>query len=505
MKTTIRTVLCIIGIMVFALIFCACSKTPTGQKIEVDGVSYTFSEFVWDKNKAQALYVSETDPSLTLSYDAEVSVEVLKEATAEKAGEAMYTATYGELTDTKKDVLLADKITLTVYATNDFHGAVPEGDNQPGLGYLASYLNEKGKDGNTLLIDSGDTWQGSIYSNYNKGELITQIFNYIHYDARTVGNHDFDCGVEALTHNTSLSYNGYQTPVLAANVYDYDFPTMTVGKEQQSDIGQKSVVYTLDSGLKVGIVGVIGKDQITSIDSLYTQNICFIDHIKVIKEEATALRKAGCDVVICSIHAGEEDVRGNGLENYVDLVLCAHTHQLQSSYEGALLYAQFRSSGEFIGQIEMTYEPATGKVSSKSKAINAAEVLNADLQMDLSLWSLIKSYNDKCDNEAKAVVANNVYGYFYYKEQMPNLVARAVYDECVKSGQNVDLVYVNKARESLNSRIWTYEDLYEAFPFDDMVYIVDVTGNEILNEISQYNSIYRSPDFTENRIDRNKT
>ena len=505
MKKPIRYLFLTACVILIVLICSACAQTPKGQKIEVDGVKYTFSEFVWNKNTAKALYVSDEDPAVTLSYDAEISVEVLKEATSEKAGEATYTATYGDLTDARTGTLLADSVSLTVYAVNDFHGAVQQDDNHPGLGYMASYLKEKGKDGNTLLIDSGDTWQGSIYSNYNHGELITQVYNYVRFDARTVGNHDFDWGVEPLMRNTALSYNGYSTPVLAANVYDYDFATMKNGSEQQSSIGRKSVVYTLDSGLKVGIVGVIGSEQITSIDSMHTQNICFIDHVKIIKEEAAALRANGCDVVICSIHGGEEDVRGQGLGDYVDLVLCAHTHQLQSSYEGSLLYAQFKSSGEFIGKIDVTYDSKTGKVQSKQKAIGCAEILNADLQMDLSLWTLIKSYNDNCSDAAGQVVANNTYGYFSGSEHMPNLVARAVFDAAVNAGFDVDLAYVNKARDSLNKKIWTYEDLYRVFPFDDMVFIVDVTGSEILDEVGQYNYIYRSPEFTEDKIDRGKT
>ncbi len=184
--------------------------------------------------------------------------------------------------------------TVEIYATNDFHGQVKEELSNDerydrlGLDTWATYLNEKGKRDNTLLIDQGDTWQGSIYSNYNHGELITDVMNYIHYDARSVGNHDFDWGVEYLASNTARSYQGYSTPVLAGNVYDYDFDTKTIGTVHQSQLGVKSVTYTLENGLKVGILGGIGHDQISSICSLYTKDICFTDHIAFIKENATA-------------------------------------------------------------------------------------------------------------------------------------------------------------------------------------------------------------------------
>ena len=162
--------------------------------------------------------------------------------------------------------------TIEIYTTNDMHGIVQEEYDKAGMPKLMTYLNERGKEANTLLLDQGDSWQGSIYSNYNHGGLITDLMNYIHYDVRTVGNHDFDWGLDYLKANTAKSYNGYSTPVLAGNVYDYDFTTKTNGTHQQSDIGGTSVTYTLANGLKVGILGCIGDGQITSITSLRSES-----------------------------------------------------------------------------------------------------------------------------------------------------------------------------------------------------------------------------------------
>ena len=194
-------------------------------------------------------------------------------------------------------------VTIDIYSSNDIHGAILEDTNEGrcGIGKFATYFKEKGEQENTLLIDQGDTWQGSIYSNYNHGALITDVMNYIKFDARSVGNHDFDWGVDYIKANTAREYNGYSTPVLAGNVYDYNFATKEVGTNQQSDIGVKSVTYTLENGVKVGILGGIGMDQITSISSNYTTNITFTDHIKFIQYEAMHLRNdEKCDIIIAS-------------------------------------------------------------------------------------------------------------------------------------------------------------------------------------------------------------
>ena len=160
------------------------------------------------------------------------------------------------------------ELTIDIYATNDIHGQVEGEGSSIDLLTFGTFMKNMGKKDNTLLLDQGDTWQGSIYSNYNHGALINDVMCEARYSARTVGNHDFDWGVDYITANTKREYNGYTIPVLAANVYDYDFDSKTVGTTQQSDIGQKSVTYTLKNGLKVGIVGTIGQDQITSISSM---------------------------------------------------------------------------------------------------------------------------------------------------------------------------------------------------------------------------------------------
>ena len=393
-------------------------------------------------------------------------------------------------------------LSLTVYAVNDFHGAIEQSSGQTGLGYFATYFKEKGAQPNTLLIDSGDTWQGSIYSNYNHGHLVTDVYNAIEMDVRTVGNHDFDWGLEALYANTNASE---YTTTLGANIYNYNFATKTVGNVQQSSIADKHAVFTLENGLKVGVVGVIGADQITTINSIYVQEIAFKEHIPIIKQEANYLRQTeGCDVVILSIHGGQEDVLGNNLSDYVDLVLCAHTHQLESTTESGLLYAQFGSYGKYFGQITLTVDMQTHKVNSQMTVLDADDVVDSVSRVDSTVQGIINQYKQQCDAEANTVVARTS-GTFSGTAALANLMCKALYDQCVKQGYNdIYLTYVNNARATLYGGQWTYADLYKAFPFDNEIYIIEVTGNELLNEVAKYNYIYK-PDASNWNVYTNRT
>ena len=387
-------------------------------------------------------------------------------------------------------------LTIDIYASNDFHGAVEANGKSIGLAKYGTFMKQKGQEPNTLLLDQGDTWQGSIYSNYNYGALINDVMCEAKFDARTVGNHDFDWGIDALVANTKREYNNYKIPVLAANVYDYDFVTKTEGTVQQSDIGGKSVTYTLENGLKVGIVGTIGKDQITSITSSYVQDVCFINHVKVIKEEATKLRKDGCDVVIASVHAGQDAVLGNGLDKYVDLVLCGHSHQYERSHENDLYYAQFGANGQYIGHVQLTYNQKQKKVTNTSiESFDYNDLSKIVTSVDSNISNLINKYSEECDKDANQVVASNA-SYFSKGEQSPNLMTKAMMDKVEELyGDEVILSYCNTARAYLPAGEWTYANLYSAFPFDNTIYIASIKGEDIINEVCNYSNVCFSSTF----------
>ena len=390
-----------------------------------------------------------------------------------------------------------DTLTVDIYATNDIHGQIESDGNRMSIATVGSFMKEKGKDGNTLLLDQGDSWQGSIYSNYNRGALVNDVMCSAQYDVRTVGNHDFDWGLEALKNNTARAYNGYTIPVLAANVYDYDFSTKTEGTTFQSDIGQKTVTYTLENGLKVGIVGIIGETQIKDITSKYVQDICFKPHIPVIKEEATRLRNEGCDIVILSAHTGQDDLIGNNLGDYVDLVLCGHTHQAETYNEGNLYYGQFGSYNYDIGHITLTYSLDLKDVTNtKIVTMGRSQVENSLNGLDSEIVSIVNQYNAECNEEANVVVASNVSSSFYRLETAINLMCRAMMDECIKEGyDDVILTYCNQARKDLPSGMWKYSDIYNSFPFDNEVYIVSIKGSDILRQVKNYNGACFSDSF----------
>ena len=402
--------------------------------------------------------------------------------------------------------------TIRIMGTNDIHGQIYEeyqnGSylSRCGIDKLMTFLKDKKDDGDTLLLDQGDTWQGSVYSNYNQGGLITDLMNYVQYSARTVGNHDFDWGINAVVSNAAKSYNDYKTPTLAANIYDYNFNTKVEGSNQQSQIGIPSVTYTFDN-VKVGVIGTIGSSQITSICTNNVKNICFKDHIPIIKNEAQKLRNdEGCDIVILSHHGGQEDLLGYNLDQYIDLALCAHTHKFESTRENNLLYVQGASNNQYVWEIDMNYNTSTkefGEIVETHYSASQIDNLIDDSEVDSTIAELISSNRQTCLSQINIdeVVANNVGGTFASTNSAANLMADAIYEAAQAEGYNIYCSYVNNARHNLGSGEWTYADVFEAFPFDNDVYIMDITAKEMVNEIGSYNYIRKNTNIWPNYFD----
>ena len=385
---------------------------------------------------------------------------------------------------------------IRIYATNDIHGQIYQETSgsdvtRCGIDKYMTFLKEMKNEGNALLLDQGDTWQGSIYSNYNRGGLITDLMNYVQFNARTVGNHDFDWGLNALVNNSSKSYNGYKTPTLAANVYDYNYNTKTEGNVQQSQIGVPSVTYTI-GGVKVGIVGTIGSDQITSICTNHVKDICFKAHIPVIKAEAQRLRsQENCDIVILSHHGDQDDLRNNSLDQFIDVALCAHSHQYESMTEGSLVYVQGGSYNQYIYELNLPYSISSGSLGEITYgAIGASTIDEYVVNIDSTIASMVSANYTSCaaQEPLNEVLANDVVGTFYSSSSAANLMADAIYEQAKSEGYDIYCSFVNTARHDLSSGQWTYADVFEAFPFDNEVYIMDVTGADMVNEIGRYNN-----------------
>lgn len=389
---------------------------------------------------------------------------------------------------------------IKIYGINDFHGAVKEDGRQMGIGYLGSFMKAKTSEPNTLFIDSGDTWQGSLESNYNKGKLINEVFENAKLSVRTVGNHDFDWGVDALASNVELT----KFPNLAANVYDFNWNDKKVGENQQEQFGKTYATYVLDNGVKVGIIGTIGDEQITSISTQLVKNITFTNQDTKIKKVSDFLRtKKKCDIIIASSHSSYDQMNAESLtkissvsnKRYVDLVLNAHTHKAETFETNGVHFAQFGGYGEIVGEVKLYYNFKTNQLVDSSTSVDMLSASKVKTELQNKVDDEIQKIVDKYDAETKylgsQVLSTKFTSPFYSSEQLPNLMAEAIAVEAKKEGFTVDFGYTNYARASHYNTTMTYSDLYNIFPFDNSVPVIKVSGREALNMLRFRNNIYK--------------
>ena len=400
---------------------------------------------------------------------------------------------------------------INIVAFNDFHGSVLEKGYETGLKQLGSYFKTKSKEQNTLILDQGDTWQGSFESNYKYGAIVQDVFNYAGVSLRTLGNHDFDWGLNHLMETNNRKLGDDYIPVLGANVFDYKDGRN--GKLQQSQYGKEYATFVLDNGIKVGIVGVIGESQITSICSQLVDTVCFTNHIQKIKDISDFLRTdKNCDIVIASTHESSANMTGYGLagispktnKRYTDLVLSGHAHYQQEYTENGVKFVQWDSNGETTGTIKLKYNFATNTVSDNDTNVSTynKHYLNVYYpEIDSTIEKMVDDYLEETEPIASEVLNSNFTGQ-WDTSTLGRLMSESIYNSVKNAGISVDFAVCNYARDSFSSNEFTYGDLYKCFPFDNQIILMDVSSDRSCNSIS-HNQSYRedtsktpSPGFT---------
>lgn len=242
---------------------------------------------------------------------------------------------------------------LTILHTNDTHSQIePKSNNQGGYARRMGLIEQERKaDKNLLLVDAGDFCQGTPYFNIYKGRVEIDAMNTMRYDAATLGNHEFDNGLDTLAKILQLA----NFPIVCAN---YD----VTGTPLENIVRPFTIVHK--GQLKIGIFG-LGCDPKGLISDKNFLPIQFQNPYPIAQAMADTLRAQNCDVVVCLSHMGTfgkapEDVCDTTLAAHtrgIDVIIGGHTHQLYDHLRIANLdgdsipVCQMAKSGVYLGKI----------------------------------------------------------------------------------------------------------------------------------------------------------
>ena len=266
---------------------------------------------------------------------------------------------------------------ITILHTNDVHSHIEpfEADHAlyPGMGGAArrySLIKSiRQENPNTLLLDAGDIFQGTPYFNFYGGELEFKLMSKMGYDAATIGNHDFDNGIEGLL--AQLPHAEFQ--FVNAN---YDFSnTVLQGKIKPYKVFLKDGVKIGVFGLGIELEGLVSK-------KLYKETE-FLDPVEIATEIVEKLKQEEkCDLVVCLSHLGYEYNSGKVSDmalakatKDIDLIIGGHTHTFlpkptvtQNAEGKNVLVNQVGWAGVNLGRIDF-YLDASGKIGDGGATI----------------------------------------------------------------------------------------------------------------------------------------
>jgi 5'-nucleotidase len=267
---------------------------------------------------------------------------------------------------------------LTVLYTNDMHSRIepfPDNDpkypNQGGFARRAALLKKiRGEEKNILLLDAGDIFQGTPYFNFYAGELEYKLMSAMGYDVVTLGNHDFDLGLDNIVKQMPHANFSF----VCAN---YNF--------KDTVLDERILPYKIfhKDGIKIGVFGV-GIELEGLVDKKNFGNTIYENPIEHAKKTATLLKKdKNCDYVICLSHLGysypNKKVSDQDLSEQtsdIDLIIGGHTHtfleepkQKTNSQNQPVYVTQVGWAGVWLGRIDVFFSANNNKQTSVASVV----------------------------------------------------------------------------------------------------------------------------------------
>lgn len=273
----------------------------------------------------------------------------------------------------------ADEQHLVILHTNDVHSRLEpfpmDGSRNQGLGGVAARAaiieSIRQQHEHVLLLDAGDIFQGTPYFNMYKGEPEIKAMAAMHYDACTIGNHDFDAGLE----NFALQLQHANFPLIICN---YDFTN--------TPMEHNFVPYKIfkKGKLKIGVLGVGIALKGLVPDNLFG-NTVYLDPVAKANETAHHLKyKEKCDLIICLSHLGYNYKEGGKISDrilaaeteYIDLIIGGHTHTFMPEPElivnkkgSEVAINQVGWGGLALGRLDYTFSGVNKKNFFEARTI----------------------------------------------------------------------------------------------------------------------------------------
>lgn len=396
----------------------------------------------------------------------------------------------------------AREVRITLLHTTDLHGhirptaiAYPKEEAGADLGGLARCATMIAKlrveNPNCILVDNGDTIQGTPASLMTGGLMMVRALNHLRYDAWVWGNHEFDWGADNLERCAAAA----EMPILAGNISG-SRPAIT-GKLRPY------IIKDCD-GVRVAVIGLDTPGIPNWSRPWLIQNLVFEQSSASLRRILPEVKRQRADVIVLAAHQGYRefgDDHANQINDIarsfpeIDAIIGGHTHRPvpELSIRKAL-YSQANYWGADLGRMDFVYDTDQHKLTSRKAGLIK---MDASVPQDAGLLALCKADLDAADRELARVIGTATEDFIVDgapKRETPvhNLLCEAIVRACERAKRPADIVItrVLDEREELKKGPVTVGDCWRLVPYENFIGVFEVTPAQLRELLEEEATLY---------------
>jgi 5'-nucleotidase len=432
-----------------------------------------------------------------------------------------------------------DQVTIAVVGMNDFHGSILPKERKladgrivqsGGASALYSMISilKKEMNGNLIIVDAGDEWQGTIESNQVKGATVVQFFNRLGVKVASIGNHEFDFSVPTM--NQRFAEAKY--PYVASNIFE-----KKTKKHPKWKNYYPSRLFDVN-GVKIGVIGVSTPQTPTTTRYEFVNPYEFRNPLEPVNHEASALREKGANLMLVTAHSGTVCEDKVGLKEWtlrdvntpesscdekqeivelaknlkpgtIDGIVAGHTHHVIHHWFNGIPVVQDEAYNQHFNVIYYTFDKKTKKLIPELTRVEGLipicseffEGLNhcdqrrlsagvapklvpasfhgMPVQADASLEAWLKPLAQNVEKYKNEVLTISELPMTHFRERegaLGNMIADALRK---KGGTDFSIVNSGGIRTSLDAGPITFDGLFRALPFDNLLNVIRLKGKDV--------------------------
>ena len=404
----------------------------------------------------------------------------------------------------------AREVPIVILHTCDLHGNILptesyEGEtNVGGIARCATVIHQiREHEKNVLLVDAGDTMQGTLVSFLTGGQVMVKCLNELHYDSWTWGNHEFDWGLEKLAASGELA----EMPIVVANMRQAKDGANAFSRQIVSRL-KPYIVKQID-GVKVGIIGLDTPGVPSWSRPRLIPGLEFADSVDTLRRVVPEVRAAGAQVLVLVCHQGYREA-GDDHANQInaiardfpelDVIIGAHTHRNFPEFKVSnVLYSQADYYGIYLGRVDLVFDTEKGRVVHRR---SNTLLMDEHISFDPEILKITGGEIDSAEKMSSATLGEATDDFWVralpHKETpIHDLIFDAIDSALRERGVKVDAIVhgVVENRVGLRKGAITVGDVWNIVPYENTIGVVQLTPAELREVLDEDCDMFNNSAF----------